>query len=166
MISGVNIVLVTLLLLLPPPSHSLPGLVITIQADEEQNNRQYSFTLRTDKEELRLQEVSAHPPLTTYTPPASTSYQSVQPPSQPPTYIQPSQPPTYPPLYQSNTKTITRYETENRPTRYKPKPPRYKPRKSFLRNKTWKSRQRGPPKKRNIFPKFLKFLEFKEERRF
>ena len=162
MISSVNIVLVTLLLLLPLPSHSLPGLVITIQADEKQNNRQYHFTLRTDKEELRLEEVSAHPPLTTYTPPVSTSDQSVQ----PPTYLQPSQPPTYPPLYHSSTSSITRYKTHNRPTRYKPKPPRYKPRQSFSRNKTWKSRRRGPPKKRNIFPKFLKFLEFKEERRF
>ena len=152
-------VLVTLLLLLPPPSRCLPGLVITIEAGEKQNGRQYQLTLHTDKEELRLQEVSVHPPLTSYTPPTSTLYRPVQ----PQTDLQPSQPPTYRPAYHSTSNSITRYKTHNKPTRYKPKPPRYKARKSFSRNKTWKSRRRGPPKKRNIFPKFLKFLNSKRK---
>ena len=158
MISGVNILLVSLPLLLPPPCHSLPDLVITIKADEKQNSRQYQFTLTTDQEELRLEQGSVHPPLTTYTPPDSTSY---RPPSEPPTYQPPSEPPTYRPSYHSSSNTNTLYKTQSRPTRYKPKPPRYKPRLSFSRNKKWKSRRRGPrpPRKRDIFPNFLRFLK-------
>ena len=161
--SPVTILLTTALqlLLLPPPSHSLPGLVITIKADEKQHG-QYQFTLLTDRQEVRLDEVSAHPPLTTYTPPASTSYRPPQPPTyqppDPPTY-QPPDPPTFRPAYQSSTNSITRYKKHG-PTRYKP-PARYKPSKGFPRNKKWKSRRRGPgpPRKRNLFPKFFKLLK-------
>ena len=166
MISRVKIVLFTTLqlLVLQPTSHSLPGLVITIKADEKQSNPQFHFTLRTEREELRLDEVSAHPPLTSYTPPASASYRPPHPStyqrSEPPTFRPPQT--SYRPAYHSNTNSITRYK-KHRPG-YKP-PPVYKPSKSFSRNKKWKSRRRGlgPPKKRNIFPKFLEFLRSKRK---
>ena len=80
--------------------------------------------------------------------------------SEPPTFRPPQT--SYRPAYHSNTNSITRYK-KHRP-RYKPQPV-YKPSKSFSRNKKWKSRRRGlgPPKKRNIFPKFLEFLRSKRK---
>lgn len=142
MISSLTLSLLFLVIAGHSPAHT--DLVITIKGNHRHSSRhQYHLTLQTEEEPAEKKEASSddlhsvHPPLTSYTPPSTT------------------------PSYQAGTPAVYYREASHihgvKGPRVRYKPPRYKPGRKYYQQqqgrKKLRSKRRGPPRKRQFFPK-------------